>query len=448
MSRLSLRGRVTLVSAGVLALGLALLTFGVYVLLSRQLDRDVSSALRERAAAQLATLVVRHGRLAVNDAPNDEALDRQAWIYVGGNAFQRAAAPAADQRAADALAGVGGDTERAASAHLVLRAEPAFAGGGRRRIATVVVGVSRAPYEHTERLALGGMLAVDLFVLIAGALLVRRSMDKALRPVAEMTRSAADWSEHDLDRRFNLGPPRDELTGLSATLDALLARVASSLRHEQRFSAEMAHELRTPLSGVRGEAELTLRRSDLSEEVRESLEQVLRGTDRMEAVIKTLMTAARGDAGAAPGSADAGSAVWAALEGAAPIAEASGIAIDLAAPDGPLRVGVEQDLAVQALQPLLENAIRHAASSVRISGWANGDVVISVQDDGPGIPAGDREAIFEPGFSGNGGAGLGLPLARRLARSGGGDVTVVAADGGRFELHLPALPPGGPVASA
>ena len=65
-----------------------------------------------------------------------------------------------------------------------------------------------------------------------------------------MTRDAEDWGAHDLDRRFELGPPRDELTGLAATLDGLLARIAASRRHEQRFASEVAHELRTPIAGA------------------------------------------------------------------------------------------------------------------------------------------------------------------------------------------------------
>jgi len=101
-----------------------------------------------------------------------------------------------------------------------------------------------------------------------------------IQPVAGMTAAAADWSERDLDRRFNLGPPRDELTALSATLDGLLARIAASVRHEQRFSAEMAHELRTPLAGLRGETELALRRRDLAPHVRESFEAILRSAER------------------------------------------------------------------------------------------------------------------------------------------------------------------------
>src|SRR5437868_11169455 len=68
-----------------------------------------------------------------------------------------------------------------------------------------------------------------------------------------MTRQAADWSEHDLDHRFALGAPHDELTELAATLDGLLDRLAASLRHERRFSAELSHELRTPLARVLAE---------------------------------------------------------------------------------------------------------------------------------------------------------------------------------------------------
>ena len=77
-----------------------------------------------------------------------------------------------------------------------------------------------------------------------------------------MTSRAEDWGAHDLDRRFDLGPPRDELTGLAATLDGLLDRIAASRRHEQRFASEMAHELRTPIAGMRGRAELALERRD------------------------------------------------------------------------------------------------------------------------------------------------------------------------------------------
>jgi signal transduction histidine kinase len=91
-----------------------------------------------------------------------------------------------------------------------------------------------------------------------------------------------------------------------------------------------------------------------------------------------------------------------------------------------------------ALQPLLENAARHAAHDVEIRlSRDNGHVVIAVLDDGAGIAPGDAERIFEPGVSAAGSAGLGLPLARRLARAAGGDVVAIPQHGGRVELRLP-----------
>jgi signal transduction histidine kinase len=101
------------------------------------------------------------------------------------------------------------------------------------------------------------------------------------------------------------------------------------------------------------------------------------------------------------------------------------------------------------LHPVIENACRHGRGEVRVGVTAeNGDVTVTVADDGPGVPETDRERIFEPGVrvadgEGDrgarpaGGAGLGLPLARRLARAAGGDVHAEPGLGGRFTIRLP-----------
>jgi len=441
MSRLDLRDRVTLATALVLALGLGVLTLGVYALLSHQLEGDLSARLRERADAQLALVGVEHGRVIVHDVAGDAALDEQAWVFAGGRIERRPPASPALQRAADALARTPRVTERSAGEGVRLRAEPAYARDRRSRIGTVVVGASLLPYEHTERIALLGALALDAFVLVAGVLLARRAVGKALEPVAEMTRRAADWSEHDLDRRFDLGPPRDELTALSATLDGLLARIGASLRHEQRFSAEMAHELRTPLAGVRGEAELALRTPGLVGPVRRGLEQILRGTVRMERVIETLLTVARSDAQPERGSSDARAGVSRAIETLAPAADRAHVTLTYEPPTTPQRVGADEDAVAHALQPLLENAIRHATRAIAVTvARHNGHVEVRVDDDGAGLDASNPGDLFEPGHSSVGNAGLGLPLARRLARACGGDVTAeTTSPGARFVLRLPAL---------
>lgn len=440
MSRLGLRDRVTLATALVLAVGLALLTLALNLLLAHQLDKDLSSVLRERADAQLAAITIQRGQLASREAPNDETLDEQAWIYQGTRNVRRSSAQVAVQRAADTLAVSRLANEVSVGGTVRLRAEPIFTDSHTRRVGTVVVGASLVPYEQTEHLALGATILLDCFLLTAGVLLARRAVGKALQPVAEMTQRAADWSEHDLDRRFDLGPPRDELTSLSATLDGLLARIASSLRHEQRFSAEMAHELRTPLSGVRGEAELALR-GELPREVRGALEQILRGTERMQSVIDTLLKAAPGNARTAPGCASAREAATLAINAAQSAGTRAGVRLALAPVTDELHVGAEKDIVAQALQPLLDNAMRHARQNVSLSVLhERGEIRFAVHDDGAGPGEVDVVTLFEPGESTVGSAGLGLALSRRLARSCGGDVTVdLSAAGGRFILHLPAV---------
>src|SRR6185312_17457788 len=101
---------------------------------------------------------------------------------------------------------------------------------GSRRIGTVVAAVSLAPYEQTQRTALVASLVFGAIVLLLVGVAASWLLAASLRPVVRMTRQAAAWSERELDYRFALGPPHDELTELAANLDALLDRLAASLR--------------------------------------------------------------------------------------------------------------------------------------------------------------------------------------------------------------------------
>jgi two-component system OmpR family sensor kinase len=435
MRRWLIRDRVTLASVAVLAVGLAILGVATNLVLSQRLSRDASALLRERTDAQLATIETGGGRMRIRPV-DDGTLDRQSWAFSHGRAIERATAPPELQRMANELAGVREPTERNLGERTRLRATPVLASDG-SRIGTVVVGTSLAPYEHSERIARIATVILSLLVIALGAFVARRAVGAALRPVASMAATAADWSERDLDRRLGLGPPRDELTSLAATLDDLLGRIDAALRHEQRFSAEMAHELRTPLSGVRAEAELALGAPGLPAAARESLESILAACDRMASAIETLLMSAR--APRARGSSDPTAAVRDVAAALRPAASAAGVEITLRDPDRALRVGADQEQVARALAPLLDNAISHATSQVEVSTVAeDGRVTIAVEDDGAGLAEEQREAVFNPGTSTRGGAGLGLALARRLARSCGGDVLAVPREpGARFELRLP-----------
>ncbi len=440
MSRLTLRGRVTLAAVAVLAVGLAALSILFNVLLAHRLDADASSVLRSRAAAQLATLDLSHGRLRAVEGPSDALLDRDTWVLAGSRVVEKpAAAPAAQARAVAGLAGVPRPTERTLGDDIRLRAVPVRDAAGVRR-GTVVVGVSLVPYEHTRQIALVGTAILSLLLLLGAAIAVRWSVRSALGRIAEMTARAADWSEHDLHRRFHLGEPRDELTTLAATFDGLLRRIEAVLRHEQRFSAELAHELRTPLTGLRGEAELALARHDLDEESRTAFQRVVESSSRMQTVIETLLSSARMEADVSPPrSCDPLPAVREALAAVANSARSRDVDVRLAEGGPGVVVDADPDVVTQALYPLLENALRHARSRVEVAVASGGgdDVTVSVRDDGPGLDGRDPESLFAPGVSSSGGAGLGLPLARRLARSCGGDVVVEDGPGGCFGLKLP-----------
>jgi signal transduction histidine kinase len=267
----------------------------------------------------------------------------------------------------------------------------------------------------------------------------------SLRPVARMTRQAAVWSERDLDQRFGLGEPRDELTLLAATLDGLLDRLAASLRREQRFSAELSHELRTPLSRVIAEAELALRRPRAPEAYRDALARIHRNAGEVARTVDALVAAARHEAGIARGTSDAFAVATDTAGACAELAAERKLDVEVERPPHPIRLGVDHELAERILQPIVENACRYGQQSVRLSfERRDGAVVFVVDDDGPGVAESEREQIFEPGARGqaaagrNGGAGLGLSLARRLARSASGDVDADLQPSGRFLVRLPA----------
>jgi len=433
-----LRHRVMAVVLLGAVLGLATLTAGFNLVLAGRLDADANSVLRARTAAQLATLAAPGGRLQVREAPDDAAADSQVWIYAGSRLLERPRTNRRDQLAADALVAGPRRFVDVAATDTRLYAVPVSARG--RRVGTVVAGLSLAPYENSRHTALLASLVFAAVLLVAIALGARWAIGGALRPVARMTEAAADWSEHDLDQRFAAGEPRDELTRLAATFDRLLDRLAASLRREQRFSGELSHELRTPLANLLAETELALRRERSGPEYREALAAVHRSAEQMSGILETLIAAARAETGLARGTSDGARAARRAAEAAGGPKD---VPVDVIAPREPLRVGADGEVVERMLAPLVDNARRHARSRVTIDVGRDGrTAAFTVVDDGPGVAEVDCERIFEPGVSANGSpgaAGLGLALARRLARAAGGDVRCLPGDGGgRFELRVPA----------
>jgi signal transduction histidine kinase len=443
MSRLGVRRRLFLVVVAAVGVAVAALVLGFNLILARTLTRDSRDLARTRASAQLALLTTSDGRLTVHEAPDDAAADAYLWVFTGRRALERPQESTRLYATARSLAAGRRRYADVPGVDVRLYAAPVVV--NKHRLGTVVAGVSLAPYEQTRQLALVSSLVFGGLVLAVVAIASHWLLAASLRPVRRMTREAAAWSEHDLENRFELGQPYDELTELAATLDKLLDRLAASLRREQRFSAELSHELRTPLARVLAESELALRRERAPSEYRLALEQINEGAGQLTRTVDALLAAARHEAGFERGVADAYVIASHAAAGCAEIAKSRSVEVELRRPQASIRVAVEPKLGERILQPLLDNACRYGMSRVRVAiDQTNGRVRYTIDDDGAGVTPEESEHIFEPGVRGSqgtldrAGAGLGLGLARRLARSARGEIEALpSADGGCFVVTLP-----------
>jgi signal transduction histidine kinase len=427
------------------ALTLTALTVAFNLVVDARLNGDVNDLLRQRAAAHLATVDTTGGRLRQVEAPDGGAIDTPIWVFAGRRVLERPVAPAATQRAAAALTGAPRRRVEVPVADTRLYAVPIIA--GQRRLGTLVAAASLAPYERSARTARVASIVFALLVFAAIVLAARWAIAAALRPVAEMTARAERSGEADLDSRFAEDEPYDEVTRLAATFDRLFARLAASLRRERSFSAEISHELRTPLAKLAGEADLALRRERAPEDYRRALTAISRDAAEMTRTLDALLSAARAEAGGSRSVSDARDAAMAAARALGDEARTHGIELELDMPPGPVQIGADTAAVERLLAPLLENGCRYAAHTVRLRvARVNGEAHLSVEDDGPGVDERVRARLFEPGAqggAGNGdrsGAGLGLALARRLARALDGDVEYVAdQDGSIFRARLPAI---------
>ncbi|MEA9999985.1 HAMP domain-containing sensor histidine kinase [Cryobacterium sp. RTS3] len=454
----SLRRRLVLATALLTTLGMAALLSLTVIVLSHVVSEDIDSLLNQRTASAASTVIrVGDGIGVTRDITGN--LGDVTWIYDASGRLVSGVPPgptdAADPNAGRvpgtpelatelaALSSVSEPTERE-TGDWRLRGVPVVLPGETEQVAVAVVGVSLAPYRRTETRTLLVGIGLAVLVVLGVSGMAAWTVRRALRPVEVMARRASEWSAADLDRRFDLGEPHDELTRLGQVLDGLLARVSRTILAEQRLTAELAHELRTPLTVIRAEAELAGLDPALSLAQAERLGRITASVDELTEVIGTLLAVSRGQVNRderAPVGAVLDAAV-AAVTGAA--ASGDGAPEIVVAASAGLELGVPQAVALRALAPLLENAVRYGRTRVTVTAVAQGGLIrISVTDDGSGIGDLDPELLFTPGYRAaeSPGAGLGLALARRVAVAAGGTVEAVPGDRhGRFVLVLPGVP--------
>ncbi|RPK39197.1 Sensor kinase CusS [Streptomyces sp. ADI92-24] len=455
----TLRGRLALMALATSALWIGVLTTVFNLALDQRLHAQADDVLRTRAEAVAATVDVRSdGRLVVREPTEDAALDAGVWIFRGDRVIEEPpGAPAALDAQAQHLAGsrkAFADAQSPGPWRLYafpLHA-PAAQGHASTQAGTVVSALSLDPYRDTAETALVGSIALAVLLLATFYLLTRLAVRRALRPVAAMSDQATRWSAAGAPERFGSEARPTELAAFATSLDALLDRLAAVLRHEQQQAAELSHELRTPLSRITAETDWLTSRPRSEQESADSLEAIARAAARMQQICDSLLSEVRTRNAQTPGRCrfpELGHHLaWlSASQGPAGAPEVT-VVTDRPLADGAgshIDIGVSQEVAERILVPLLDNARRYAARSITLGCTRReGAVTVYVDDDGPGVPETFAASLFEPGRrahpqDGHDGAGLGLALARRLARAAGGDIALdTEAPGARFEVTLPA----------
>ena len=277
---------------------------------------------------------------------------------------------------------------------------------------------------------------------------------RSLSPVVAMADRARQIGVANLSERLPVANPRDELGRLAETFNSLLARLEGSLIQQRQFMADASHELRTPVTTARTAASVALQQPTRSEaDYRETLALIEQETTRLSRIVDDMFTLARADAGSYPVRSMPmylDEVVDEVVRALRVVASTRDISIS----ENVLRPAPftgDEDLVRRLILNIADNAVRYAPSGsvVRVAlDRAGADYAISVSDDGPGIPAEIQPRIFERFYrvdearthGRDGGAGLGLALARWIARAHGGDVTLAASSraGSTFVITLPA----------
>jgi signal transduction histidine kinase len=429
----SLRSRLAVLFAVGSAVMMLVLVVALYVVLDRALLGSVDRGLRTRAN-DLAQVV------ADDDGQLPEG-DPFVQVVTRGGVVTSPAAGAEHQSFLDTdqLAHIG--------AGRVFEAEAPRLGGRSRVWArpvevrgdsqVLVVWASLDSYERTRaRLALVLVVAGPVMIaalagsgwLLAGA---------ALRPVKRMTEEAEEISVNELDRRLAVPSSHDEIEHLASTINGLLERVERAVQHERRFVDDASHELRTPISILRGELELALARPDDHDEVVAALASALDEALRLGRLADDLLALSRSRTGELelhPRLVELGAAatrVARLLDEGIPVAVA-----------GAAEAWADPDRLEQILLNLVTNAKRYATTAVTVSiRPLDTGAELLVADDGPGFAPSMVPVTFERVVRSDrargretGGTGLGLSIAAALARSQGATIEAGndAATGGAW----------------
>jgi signal transduction histidine kinase len=458
----STRGRFTLAWVAIFAIALAVVDVGVHLAVAFTTNAAVDTELRGQALAVGTDVRPVDGRPVYlgGDLPHETTGGLLIDLAVVSPDGVEVATPdqPLDQRTLRALAAPVFRSGRPAMVDFIDSQDVA-----RRAYVTPVTSMtdrstalvaSTALTDSDAAIARATLVAALLSVLAlaASAALVYALIGRVLSPVSHIAHLAESIGESDLHRRVEVRAPDDEIGQLVGTFNRMLARLETSFQALRSFTADASHELRSPLAVMATELEYGLGRrrspSD-SERVMRVLQEEVR---HMSDMVEKLLTLARLDAGElrpARQRLDVTDFVEEATARWLAAADARAVLVEVDTPESG-SVLADPPLTRRILDNLLDNAIRHSPPDgrVRVSASVHdGGLLLSVSDQGPGVPPEHRARVFERfaradsvrGRVAEGGAGLGLPLSAAFARVQGGEVRLTEAPGwgAAFTVWLP-----------
>jgi signal transduction histidine kinase len=435
-----LRARVAAAAAVAIAVAVALLGIAILAVLGHELNGSLDRALRSRAvdvarlAASTPDLLVAPGALESRlggSALLVQVVDRRGRIVarsggLGGRVLpDDAAARSAlrDRRAAYADDVLGTEPIRVYAAPLGELGRGPAAGGG------VILAGTTADIDDTLDTTRRLVLVCALVAAALAAALATLLSARALRPVGRLATGAQEIERSgDASARLPVTPTGDEVEELATTLNGMLASLERAREAERRFVGDASHELRSPLTALRGNVAF-IARHGADPAVVADVEADAR---RLSELLDDLLALAREDA-AAPAAGEPLDLVAVAR------AAADGAVLD--APDGPVRVRGERLALERAVGNLVRNAHRHGSGAVAVTVTeADGRAAVTVRDQGPGLTPDEAAHAFERFWRGPGareeGSGLGLAIVRAVAERHGGSASVA---GSAFTIELPAV---------
>ena len=457
LRRAPIRLRLTLWYVVLLALILALFATAVYVMLRQSLYSNLDDSIQTRASALMAVIQYDQGMPSLpNTSLYGDPNDGEFFSFVYNVSGQRVIG-------VSPVANVDSDVSAALQGRSSTRSVNFGSEDGPMRVRTFpitrageisgVLEVGQSEEDVAETLAvilliMGIVYPVTLIVASFGG---RFLAGRALSPIDDITTTARRISAEEMGHRLDLDLPDDEVGRLARTFDEMMQRLDDAFARQRQFTADASHELRTPLTVIKGQIEVSLQRTRTTEDHERVLEQVNLEVDRMIRMTGSLLTLARADAGQIPLTleyVDLKGVLVPVIEHVRPIAENKNVDLHMEPRDS-IRVRVDEDLLIQVMLNLLDNAIRHTPPGGRITvGWTvtENQVEMHVQDTGIGIASEHVPYIFERFYRvdkarsrAEGGVGLGLAISRWIAEAHGGSIQVQSTpdSGSTFTLTLP-----------